>query len=94
MFNPWGSNGEKSWSDTLTHIETWDPKEGKIDDAFPNNLATLRGKKGTIVFNRRTGMLNPKTNGCRFVLTRPQLQAEHCTAAQSLIAGYMMMECQ
>ena len=91
--NPWGGSKAKGWTENLTHFEVWDPRKGVIDEVFPANLSKIRGEKGEIQYNRETGFLETKTKDCRFILTRPKLQAEHCSAEQALIAGYLMMEC-
>ena len=78
------------WDVSLTHIEEWDASKGEITRDFPGEVTLAMGNKGIIKYSRTEEVLFGQ---CGYVGGHTTLRTEHCSDIQSLMLGYLFMDC-
>lgn len=86
----WGASAP-TYSESLTYLEQWSPKSGKISETFPGETATLSGGNGVLQYSRDTEQLRVTSEKGSFAVTQTQIQAEHCTPMQALLGAYLII---
>ena len=87
----WGG-AAPSFSEELQYIEQWDPSDGKISESYPGDQATIEGSKGVLKYSRDQEQIFLEKSQVGFAVTQSQIQTEHCTPLQALIAGYLILQ--
>ena len=88
--DPWGADQAMDWDVSLTHIEEWDASKGEITRDFPGDVTLAMGDKGIIKYSRPEETLFGQ---CGYVGGHTTLRTEHCSDIQSLMLGYLFMDC-
>lgn len=88
--DPWGDEQVMDWNISLKHIEEWDSSKGEITRDFPGDATLAMGDKGILQYSRSMEQLYGQ---CGYTGGHSILRTEHCSDVQSLILGYLMMDC-